>query len=135
MPLELKKSPVKTLLLIDQDSECRQSIRRLAEELGMKVILGTQCLYDGLTLFYEHPIDLIIMDVFQPEKSGLSFLSEMTSHPDHPPIIATFSIEESHGFNIEKFTHILGVACTLQKPIKTFSFHCTLQNLLHNLNQ
>jgi DNA-binding response OmpR family regulator len=126
---------VKTLLLIDQDSECRQSIRRLAQELGMKVMLGTQCLNDGANLFYEHPIDLVIMDVFHPEKSGLSFLSEMTSHPDHPPIIATFSVEESHGFNIEKFTHILGVAYTFQKPIQTFSFQCTLKNLLHSLNQ
>ncbi|MEX2492433.1 MAG: response regulator [Nitrospirales bacterium] len=123
---------MKTLLLIDQDSECRQSISRSAQQLGIKIILETQCLYHGLALFDECPIDLIIMDVFQPARGGLSYLSEITSHPDHPPIIATFSVEESQGFNIEKFTHILGVTYTFQKPISTSSFHCTLKNLLHN---
>ncbi len=121
---------MKTLLIIDPDTRYRLFIEHLATSMGIGKVLGAQCLYDGMVLLQEHPVDLIIMEVFLPERCGLAFISQITSQANSPPIIATFSLANSRYVNLEKLTESLGVVYTFQKPVGQEMLFCALEDVL-----
>jgi DNA-binding NtrC family response regulator len=41
----------------------------------------------GLAALASQPPDLIVLDLVMPQRGGLDFLSELSSHPDAPPVI------------------------------------------------
>ncbi len=115
--------------MIDPDPESRQSLELLCNRFGVE-FLEASGLSDGVRLFKERTIDLIVMDMFLPQKSGLALIAEITSKDDHPPIIAIFSAEQAPTINFKKFTHILGASYTFEKPVNVSLFHHAFLDLM-----
>jgi CheY-like chemotaxis protein len=123
-----------TLLIIDPDPDFRESLEWVHEKFGVK-ILSAASLSEGIYWFKKCPIDLIVMDMFLPQKSGLSLIAEITSNEIHPPIIATFSADHAPQINIKKFAQMLGVSYTFEKPINAKLFHHALLELVPHMGQ
>lgn len=122
------------LLLIDPDPESRDSLEWLQEQFGMEILSATS-LSEGIHLFKQHAVDLIVLDLFLPQKSGLSLIAEITSHDHHPPIIATFSVDHAPQFNVKKFAHMLGVTHVFEKPVNAKTFHQAFVELVTLANE
>jgi two-component system nitrogen regulation response regulator NtrX len=135
MSVPLAKSTfMVTLLIIDPDPEFRKSLEWIHEKFGVK-ILSASSLSEGTFLFKKCPVDLIVMDMFLPQKSGLSLIAEITSNDVHPPIIATFSADQAPQINIKKFAHMLGVSHTFEKPINAKLFHQAFLELVPHMSE
>ena len=68
--------PMKTVLVIDDETSICKLIRRILEKKGYRVLEafnGDQ----GMKLFNEHHPDLIITDLIMPEKEGLETIREI----------------------------------------------------------
>ncbi|GJL58283.1 MAG: hypothetical protein NPIRA03_11400 [Nitrospirales bacterium] len=104
------------VLVIDSDPDSQESWVRLGDACGVEIVVaGT--LSDGIGLSTQQSVDLIVVDLFLPQKSGFSLIAEITSKDNHPPIIATFSADQAPQFNIKRFAHLLGAAYTFEKPL------------------
>lgn len=109
------------LLVIDPDADSQQSLERFCHLCGIEIVVVGN-LPDGIRLYKQQPVDLIIVDLFLPQKSGFSFIAEITSKEGHPPIIATFSADQAPKFNIKRFADLLGASYTFEKPLNQRSF-------------
>lgn len=121
--------PMSTLLIIDPDPGSCELLERLCERYGVEC-LAARGLSEGIRLFKERTVDLIVLDMFLPQKSGLALIAEITLQDHHPPIIATFSAEQAPDINFRKFTHILGAAYTFEKPVNVRLFHQAFLELM-----
>lgn len=74
-------------------------------------------LSDGISVYTQQSVDCIVIDLFLEQKSGFSFIAEITSQENHPLIIATFSTACAPKFNIRRFAHLLGASYTFEKPL------------------
>ena len=75
------------ILIIDDDLETRLMLRESLEGAGYEVEEaenGTE----GLNLYRRRPFQLIITDVFKPEKGGLDVIMELRQETRMLPIIA-----------------------------------------------
>lgn len=78
---------MKTVLLIDDETDVTEIAKRKLESLGFKAF----CAADGqeaLDLLNANKIDLIVLDVQMPRMNGYTFLTELRKHP-HSNIAAT----------------------------------------------
>jgi CheY-like chemotaxis protein len=104
------------LLVIDPEPDSQESWERLCDWSGVEFIVAGN-LSDGISLSTQQNVDLIVIDLFLPQKSGFSCIAEITSKERHPPIIATFSADQAPKFNIKRFAHLLGASYTFEKPL------------------
>ncbi len=104
------------LLAIDPDPDSQQSLEQICNRLGIEIIVAGN-LTEGIKLYTKRPVDVIVIDLFLPQKSGFSFIAEITSKEIHPPIIATFSADRAPRINIKRFAHMLGASYTFEKPL------------------
>jgi CheY-like chemotaxis protein len=121
------------ILIIDPDPDFRKSLEWLHDQFGVE-LLSAASLSEGITMVKRHPVDLIVLDMFLPQKSGLSLIAEITSHDNHPPVIATFSAEHAPQINVKKFAHLLGVTHTFEKPVNIKLFRQAFLELMPNMN-
>ena len=70
-----------TILVIDDDEQVQAVLRRILEEAGYKVV-GASNRQQGLQQFRREPADLVLLDVFMPERDGLEMLVEL--HREYP---------------------------------------------------
>ena len=103
------------LLAIDPDPVSQQSLECLCDRFGMDIVIAGN-LSEGIKIYKQRPVDLIVIDLFLPQKSGFSFIAEITSKETHPPIIATFYADRAPRINIKRFAHMLGASYTFEKP-------------------
>jgi two-component system, cell cycle sensor histidine kinase and response regulator CckA len=91
---DLDGSPISfvgtTLLLVDDDAKVRQVSRGLLEELGCNVLEagGGQ---EALAWFErgQPPIDLVVLDLTMPERSGLEVLDDLRKQDPNVKVILT----------------------------------------------
>ncbi len=76
---------MKTILVIDDDKEIRDSVCLILEGEGYKVLLaenGEEGVKQGLSL----RSDLVVCDITMPGISGLEVFSEINDRPNHEMI-------------------------------------------------
>lgn len=122
------------ILIIDPDPEFRESLEWVHDQFNLE-ILSAESLSEGINLVKRQPVDLIVLDMFLPQKSGLSLIAEITSHENHPPIIATYSTAHAPQINVKKFAQMLGVTHTFEKPVNSKLFHQAFIELVPHMNQ
>src|ERR1700733_8157421 len=79
-------SPTGSVLIIDDESEIRESLQTLLEMEGFAVdtaVTGE----DGLAQMADHPFDLVLLDLALPGRGGMDILSEIRSHDSRLPVI------------------------------------------------
>jgi DNA-binding response OmpR family regulator len=104
------------ILVIEDDSAVRLSLQMMLEDGGYKVKVAENGEV-GIDLFREDPTDLVITDLFMPQKEGIETISELRR--DYPGVkIIAISGGGQHipgGFLV--FARKLGAIHTFQKPI------------------
>ena len=70
------------ILIIDDDEQVRRYLRKILEAQGHEVVAASDGKL-GIELCREEPTDLIITDIFMPEKEGLETIGELRrDYPD-----------------------------------------------------
>lgn len=102
-----------SILVIEDDLQMRGLLKDILVQAGYEVQLASNG-DEGLQLLRQVPVDLVITDLFMPDRDGLEVI--MTLRRDSPPIpiiVCTGNAESVHYLNAAKY---LGAQRTLAKP-------------------
>lgn len=108
--------PSKTILIIDDERQIRKMLRQMIEKKGYHVLEASDG-SQGIHCVKNNHIDLIITDIFMPEKEGIETIIELKR--DYPDI-TIFAMSGGGSVGPETFlkiTNQLGVVETFTKPI------------------
>ena len=103
------------ILVIDDTEEVRDLLRKALVRDGHEVI--TTCDGEqGIRTLRSGRFDLIITDIFMPEKEGLELLSEIGGRSSEIPVIAISGQGDLRGVNVLDLALKLGATKTMAKP-------------------
>jgi len=112
------------ILVIDDDNLLRETVSTMLVAGGHEVILAVHG-DDGVRLFQEQPIDLVVCDVFMPQKEGLETVQEIRRLSASVPIISmtgSFTPEpkSSSGGDPDflRMARAFGATQTITKPFR-----------------
>ncbi len=106
-------SPVKTILLVDDDSDILESMRTILENKGYRILVARDG-NAGLTVAERDNPDLIVLDMMMPKKSGFLVLEKLKSRPGG--LIPTIMITGNEGSRHRAYAEMLGVRDYIRKP-------------------
>ncbi len=117
------------ILVIDDDKKIREMVRDLLEDAGHEVV-GAPNGKIGLELQRQAPADLIITDIFMPEKGGTELSMDINDE-----YAQSKSIAISGGGNVKdgdflQLAHNLGAIKTFQKPFVLKEFKAAVEEIL-----
>ncbi len=115
------------ILVIDDESQVRKLIRHILEPEGYEIIEAFDG-DDGLQLFLQTPVDLVITDLFMPNKDGLAVIQELRRMS---PRIKIITITAGLGDDCAR-AHELGAARTLVKPLNMEELRDTVREILRS---
>jgi DNA-binding NtrC family response regulator len=103
----------KTVLLIEDDASFRESMRKVLEREGFQ-IMEAESAEAGIEILEHLPVDLILLDLYLGEMSGLEFL-EKTKGMGRPPVIMITAYGD---WDIYTAAVARGAVDCLPKPVK-----------------
>ena len=72
----------KNILVIDDESQIRNLLSEMLKKAGYSVIVAEDG-KEGIKLYLENSIDLVITDIIMPDKEGLEIIRELKrNYPD-----------------------------------------------------
>jgi CheY-like chemotaxis protein len=110
------------ILIIEDEEQVRKLIATLLQEEGYEALEAPNGKI-GSQLFHNHRIDLIITDIFMPEKEGLETIRELKDIQPNIKIIAMSGGGQKGNMDFLPIAKHLGADYTLAKP---FSIHTLL---------
>jgi len=118
------------ILIIDDEEMFRQMLRQMLEKAGYEVSEAADG-GQGIELFREQPADLVITDIFMPEKEGISTIQEMKrDFPKLKIIAVTGGGNKRCGFEYLQFAENVGADFTLSKPFERQEILDAVEKLL-----
>lgn len=107
---------MKSILVIDDEELLAKMVKTMLEREGYSVRVAPNGKL-GLKLFREEPADLVITDIFMPEKEGLETIRELKKEFPGVKIIAMLGgTSRVEGFSALPLAEKLGATGTLVKP-------------------
>ncbi len=103
------------VLVIDDDAEMRSMLRQLLDEQGHDVIEARDG-KRGSELYATHAIDVVITDIFMPDKDGLETIVDLRKQFPDAKIIAISGQLSRH--NMLPVATALGACRTIAKPFQ-----------------
>lgn len=102
------------ILIIDNEPAIRTLLRIVVEGAGHRVIEAVNG-REGVALYRQQPVDLVITDIHMPEMNGLDLILELTRQFLNVKVIAISGGlgENTTALDVAK---LLGARQTLQKP-------------------
>ena len=104
------------VLVIDDNSDIRESLRWLLESEGYLVSLAANGV-EGLRLQRKEPADLVVTDIFMPEQDGIETLWKFREEFPNVPIIVMSGGGAARGTDYLVVARELGAKKTLRKPL------------------
>jgi two-component system response regulator (stage 0 sporulation protein F) len=102
-----------TILIIDDEQSIRDLLREVLEKAGHRVIEARDG-REGLTLYSQQPVDLVIMDLLMPDTDGLEATLQLTREYVDAKIIAMTGAQGDRNFlDVAK---LFGARRTFEKP-------------------
>ena len=126
---------MKIILVIDDDEDVRSCIRNILEHSGYSVLEAENGSV-GICIFRKNPVDLVIVDLFMPEKEGIETIIELRKEYADLKILAISG--GIPGYGPDHFLHIaqkLGADGTLDKPFNMQQLLSKVENLLTPASQ
>jgi CheY-like chemotaxis protein len=117
------------ILVIDDEPALRALLRNFLEDEGYRVCLA----HDGqqaLSLFEQAQVDLIITDIFMPERDGLEVISTMRQRRPGLPIIAISGGGRMDKRDVLHIAKSLGASCVMPKPLELEDLRDAIRELL-----
>lgn len=109
---------MKSILVIDDEELLVRMVKTMLEREGYRVLVAPNGKH-GLKLFREESIDLVITDIFMPEKEGLETIRELRREFPGIKIIAmSGGMARAEGFSALPLAEKLGANHTLLKPFE-----------------
>jgi CheY-like chemotaxis protein len=106
---------MKKILVIDDDSLVRDTIVRILERKGFRVLVAADGLR-GLRLFHSEEPDLVITDIIMPEKEGLETIREIRAKQPDAKIIAISGGARIGNMDFLRMAGELGASQIMPKP-------------------
>ena len=101
----------KTILIVDDDASIRKSLRKVLQTEGYEVVLAADGL-EGLDRFNPERIDLLLLDLNLPAKSGWDLFERFTAiNPLLPIVVITGRANQL------SFATAAGVGALMEKPL------------------
>lgn len=102
-----------TILIIDDEESIRHLLREVLEKAGHKVLEAANG-REGLTVYQQHPADLVIMDLLMPDTDGLETTLQLTREYVDAKVIAITGAQGDRNFL--DVANLFGARRTFQKP-------------------
>jgi CheY-like chemotaxis protein len=115
------------ILIIDDEEEIRRMFGEALENAGYDVLLASNG-EEGLRLFRRHQIDLVLLDIWMPEKDGLETLVEIRRSQRSAKLIAISGGGRLGLMSPLDWASRLGAKAILRKPF-------TIDQLLATVSQ
>jgi CheY-like chemotaxis protein len=106
-----------SVLVIDDEPVTRTVIRAILESVGHTVGEADNGL-TGLAMFYANSPDLVITDIFMPQKDGIETIRELRRTNPEIKIIALSGDVRFDGPGILNAAHLLGADQVIEKPFR-----------------
>jgi two-component system, chemotaxis family, chemotaxis protein CheY len=107
--------PKRRILVADDDPGIRRTLQIGLEKAGYEVIEARDG-EEAARLWREDGVDLIIADIYMPNKSGLQLIMELRAHNSTIPVIAMSDGGRSQNLNPLIYSEVLGSVRTIAKP-------------------
>lgn len=117
------------ILVIDDDDTIRTLLCRMLERSGHQVLAAA----DGAQatdLFRQNPLDLIITDLFMPDREGLEIIQELRKNHPQVKIIAISGGGSIGGTSFLDIARLIGASRTLEKPFGSQALLSTVDEVL-----
>ena len=105
------------ILVIDDEEPVRTVLRQMLEKEGYRVEEAPNGAV-GMKLLGDHPTDLIITDLFMPEKEGIETMIEVRKHFPQVKIIAMSGGGRAGALDLLPMAESFGALRTLAKPFE-----------------
>lgn len=117
------------ILVIEDDDILRALMRKMLTRSGYEVVEAA----DGscaTQLYREHAIDLIITDLFMPDKEGMEVIRDLRKENPEAKIIAISGGSSFDSIDYLDVARLIGAAMTLNKPFGSRELLEAVQQLL-----
>lgn len=84
----------------------------------------------GLVVLQNKPVDLIILDIFMPEKDGFETLGELCPTKDAHKVLAISGGGERRNMDCLRYSKMLGATATMEKPFDKKTLLETVKKLI-----
>jgi len=121
--------PMTRILVIDDDDLLRGALRIVLEGAGYEVMEAGDG-EAGLAMHREHGADLVLVDIFMPERDGLEVIRELCSLSPQPRILAMSGGGQTGQIEILKAATALGASRALRKPFVPRDLLAAIHELL-----
>ena len=105
----------KRILVVDDNADLRATIQALLQADGFEVAVAG----DGqaaLALHQSRPADVVITDLFMPDKDGIETIVELRKLSPKLKIVAMSGWTSTQGSDYLRVAREIGASVTLQKP-------------------
>ena len=106
------------ILVIDDEEQVRSLLVKVLSQHGHTAVPAANG-QEGSRLFREEPCDVVISDIFMPEKEGLETILELKKEFPGVRIIAISGGGKSGDLGFLQTAAMLGAEITLTKPVDT----------------
>ena len=117
------------ILVIDDEQPLRRVLRRILERAG-HTVFEAQDGRKGMALWRQAPTDVVVTDIFMPEKDGMQILMELKHVSTKPKIIAISGGDPRGLLDLKPAARFLGADRVLQKPFDAQTFLAAVQEVL-----
>jgi YesN/AraC family two-component response regulator len=104
------------ILIIDDEPQIRSMLTLMLERDGYEVVEAPDGV-EGIKIYRQNPVDLIITDLIMPNKDGIGMIIDLKKEFPDVKIIAMSGGGLNKPDGYLKGAKKLGASCTLTKPI------------------
>jgi len=107
--------PKKRVLVVDDNDDLRSTVQMLLQADGFDVAVAS----DGQEALIQHrakPADVVVTDLFMPDKDGIETILELRRTYPGVKIVAMSGWTSTQGSDYLRVAREIGAAATLTKP-------------------
>jgi DNA-binding response OmpR family regulator len=119
------------VLVIDDEAQIRRMLRKALEREGYKVMDAADG-SEGISLFREHPTDLVLTDILMPNKEGLETIMALKRDFPEVKILAMSGGGVIDSVSCLRMAKGLGATHVYTKPFKIKALLKDIGELLNN---
>ncbi len=118
-----------TILIIDDDIQIRTMMKKMLDREGYQVITAKDG-REGLRIYENSVIDLVITDLIMPEKEGIETIIALKKHNSEAKIIAISGDGQVNPVSYLDMAIKLGAQKAFSKPIQRKDLLAAIETLL-----
>lgn len=119
------------ILIIDDDPAIGEALKHLLSKEGYEVQSVTDS-REGVELIYGQAFDLVIVDIFMPEKSGLEIIREVNKARPKVKLMAMTAFGAQDDIDMGAFAERYGAIHYFEKPFDNQDVLAKVNEALQN---